>query len=493
MSLDGKIGPIPMAGTITAQDRQAIWDKTKCSACVRGRANMERSLTVSGPVSQLAAAHQMALDAIEKNKGKQAEGQKLPAGGGEFRGSDERKAVGKARRDVWETRLAQVGRGSSSSSQGLPGLLWDGWSWVPANWQAVPPWHAAPQQWQWHAAPQQQWPAAPQQQQQWPAAPQQQQQWPAAPQQPAAVSKDVPEAAKACLAQVGRGSSSSSSSSSCPEPKFKAQPKARTFYPGVEAAADASSSYSSRSETSSSPEPQATPQAELKAAKACLAPCPPSPPSPTVSWSPPPIPPSPPSPTNKRQKGGEACPPKVLLPTHLKGRTINVYTVGCKDCEGQRPRMVDILNEHGPPKSHSVLLDCRDFQGARCNVQWHYGRSTRVLTNIMAKDREHLQLVFSRVCKALQEGPDIENLIFFCDHGKHRSVGAADLTSNAMRLASDDWDIQEMHNLMREFWSRKTCGWQPCPECDQGHADKNNAYKQAAELFMQAWELQQHL
>ena len=111
----------------------------------------------------------MALDAIEKNKGQQ-----LPAAGGEFRGSDERKAAGKARRDVWETRLAQVGRGSSSCSQGLPGLHWDGWSWVPANWQAVPAWHAAPQHWQWHAAPQQQWPAAPQQQQQGlPAAPKQ--------------------------------------------------------------------------------------------------------------------------------------------------------------------------------------------------------------------------------------------------------------------------------------------------------------------------------
>ena len=28
MPLDGKFGPIPMAGTITAEDRQAIWDKT---------------------------------------------------------------------------------------------------------------------------------------------------------------------------------------------------------------------------------------------------------------------------------------------------------------------------------------------------------------------------------------------------------------------------------------------------------------------------------
>ena len=126
-------------------------------------------------------------------------------------------------------------------------------------------------------------------------------------------------------------------------------------------------------------------------------------------------------------------------------------------------------------------------------MQWHYGRSTRVLTNITARDREHLQVVFKWVCKALQEDPDIENLIFFCDHGTHRRVGAADLTSNAMRFASDAWGIQEMHNLMRDFWSMKKCGWKPCPECDQGHEDKNFAYKQAAELFMQAWELQQHL
>ena len=147
----------------------------------------------------------------------------------------------------------------------------------------------------------------------------------------------------------------------------------------------------------------------------------------------------------------------------------------------------------GLPKETVCSWIAEISRGARSNVQYHYGRSTRVLTNSMAKDREHLQLVFSRVCKALQEGPDIENLIFFCDHGKHRRVGAADLTSNAMRLASDAWDILEMHNLMREFWSRKKCGWKPCPECDQGHEDKNNAYKQAAELFMQAWELQQHL
>ena len=129
--------------------------------------------------------------------------------------------------------------------------------------------------------------------------------------------------------------------------------------------------------------------------------------------------------------------------------------------------MGQALNQHGPPRGHSVLLGCRDFQGARYHVQWHYGRSTRVLTNTMAKGRKHLVVVFKRVCQELQEDPEVEILVFFCDHGKHRSVGAADLTSNAMRLARGAWNIPEMHNNMREFWSKNKCGWEPCPECDR--------------------------
>ena len=59
-----------------------------------------------------------------------------------------------------------------------------------------------------------------------------------------------------------------------------------------------------------------------------------------------------------------------------------------------------------------------------------------------------------------------------------------------MRLASDAWDIEEMNNLMRKYWSRKKCGWKACMECDQCDEDKNNAYTQATELFMQVWEPQ---
>ena len=62
---------------------------------------------------------------------------------------------------------------------------------------------------------------------------------------------------------------------------------------------------------------------------------------------------------NKRQKGGEVRQPVMLIPTHLKGRTINVYTVGCKG----KIKMEDILDQHEIKKSKSVLLDCRKFQG----------------------------------------------------------------------------------------------------------------------------------
>ena len=107
-----KICPFPEEGTLTAADRQDIWEKTQCSASVRPRAKMPRSLTVSGPVSQLEAAHKLAKAAIEKNKRLLDEGQSLPAAGGEFKGSEDRKEAGRARRALWEM---QAGSGSAGS------------------------------------------------------------------------------------------------------------------------------------------------------------------------------------------------------------------------------------------------------------------------------------------------------------------------------------------------------------------------------------------
>ena len=64
--MEGKIGPIPVAGALAAEDRQTIWDKTQCSAAVRARQSRERSLTTSGPVAKLEQAHKLATEAMEK-------------------------------------------------------------------------------------------------------------------------------------------------------------------------------------------------------------------------------------------------------------------------------------------------------------------------------------------------------------------------------------------------------------------------------------------
>ena len=57
----------------------------------------------------------------------------------------------------------------------------------------------------------------------------------------------------------------------------------------------------------------------------------------------------------------------MLIPKHLVDREIKFVTVGCRDyC------MEDILDsELRLPKSRCLLIDCRPFQGARANVQWH--------------------------------------------------------------------------------------------------------------------------
>ena len=70
----------------------------------------------------------------------------------------------------------------------------------------------------------------------------------------------------------------------------------------------------------------------------------------------------------------------------------------------------------------------------------------------MAKDKHHLRNVFKKVCKALNEDHQIDTLIFFCDHGKHQSVGVAAITMNAMQLASKDWYFSEMEPLMWKYW-----------------------------------------
>ena len=120
-------------------------------------------------------------------------------------------------------------------------------------------------------------------------------------------------------------------------------------------------------------------------------------------------------------------------------------------------------------------------------MQWHYGASTRVIKNSMKLDMVHLEVMFKEICKALCEDPHLDSLVFFCDYGKHRSVGAENLTSNAMRRVSSAWHIEGVIHCMRRFWSRRKCGWVSCQECDEMNEDKDTAYSEAAQLFRQLW------
>ena len=507
MSIEGKIGPIPMPkpGTLTAKDKQEIWDKTKCGASVRGRANLERSLTISGPLEKLKEAHTLAMKMIEDNKKLVAAGTALPAGGDDFKGSEDRKEAGLARKAAWETpkqvvpeqpqqpeqaheASARDGRGNAASSAPAASnghqWSWNGWCSVPTYWGHAAAWpgghgqsagawqHPAAWQGPAHGAAWQQ-PAAAWLPLQTPPGKACLSVTPTAPTGKAClpVTEKAKSSSSSSTEKAKSSSSSSTSSSISPSPKKipKNMPKTIAEDPPGEPKAKTTP----RSEARRESEARDKSEASSREAK-----------DESVNWEPSTSP-------ERRQEeeegpsSSEERPPLrrrrwvMLIPKHLVDREIKFVTVGCRDyC------MEDILDSEKLPKSKCLLIDCRPFQGARANVQWHYGSSTRVITNIMAKDKHHLRNVFKKVCKALNEDHQIDTLIFFCDHGKHRSVGVADITSNAMKLATSAWTICGLVHLMKKYWSRKKCGWARCAECDQPNMLKDEVYRQAKEMFV---------
>ena len=486
MELVGKIGPQKVEGTLTAEDRQAIFDKTKCSASVRGRQNTERALTVSGPVKKLEEAHKLAMDAILKNKSHVEGGQALPKAGGEFKGSQERKEAGEKRRTTWEekkTTLPQPHHGGSGSAHwnASPAdyWAWDGWQWVASSWlqQTATPW-----QWmsQWAAAPQQAAAAA---------APKRMEEAAAARLQPAAA---------AVKQEPASSSSYSSTSSESPTPKAQAK---KTRFADQDSVDWGSSSEEEKEEErknkdSKAKEMQQNVLDKEKEAK-----------------------------ENEKEKEKDKAKekekekesasrdkgedlqeqvvkeeeeevnpkrsrvdqqqlkPLLLVPNWLKGKTIHMFTVGC---QGQR-RMEEELDAAGLNKQSCLLLDCRAFQGARLGVGNHYGKSTRVISNILSIDQKELKAVFKFISTSLQCVKSIDTLVFYCDHGKHRSVGVESLTANAMALCTNAWAIKPTVHLMRMYWSRKKCGWAKCAECDLHNDQKEGAFVAAAELFKEQW------
>ena len=111
----GYFGPEQISGTLTAQDREAIWRQTECFASVRARKNTPRVLTIHGPTDKLPEARVMALRFIDANE----VAQDLPPGGQPFAGSKERWCAGQRRRlEVEKHRLQQrAGRSNSGQQQ----------------------------------------------------------------------------------------------------------------------------------------------------------------------------------------------------------------------------------------------------------------------------------------------------------------------------------------------------------------------------------------
>ena len=79
-----------VSGAHVAADRPEIWDKTLCSAVVRGRSNRDRSLTMSGPVAKLEEAHKLAMEAMENDTQILESGGSLLVASGDFKGAGEK-------------------------------------------------------------------------------------------------------------------------------------------------------------------------------------------------------------------------------------------------------------------------------------------------------------------------------------------------------------------------------------------------------------------
>ena len=170
MAGNGRSEPIfGVDGSLTAFDRDRIFDATQCSAAHRGRKqwNWEKGLTVSGPIEKLSVALTMAKDAMKANVGKPAaEPRPQPAPpqcsearkeaatcrreANEFKPQTQRKedatakgnhssGKGGTRREHTEGKNAAKGKGTQHCEQG--------WAWWDqSQWQ-----YAAPEWQQWCA------------------------------------------------------------------------------------------------------------------------------------------------------------------------------------------------------------------------------------------------------------------------------------------------------------------------------------------------------
>eukprot|EP00974_Lingulodinium_polyedra_P111326 10768334-Lingulodinium_polyedra.AAC.1 len=61
------------------------------------------------------------------------------------------------------------------------------------------------------------------------------------------------------------------------------------------------------------------------------------------------------------------------------------------------------------------------------------------------------------------------------------------MSTNAIDLASNKWYVHQLVHLMKQYWSRKKCGWVRCTECDNANDEKCKAYKEVCQMFLEEW------
>ena len=180
----------------------------------------------------------------------------------------------------------------------------------------------------------------------------------------------------------------------------------------------------------------------------------------------------------------------ILVPNRLKLQKIQVYSVGQWQPPLKWERDMEKAMKHsfGLVPQRIIAIDATNFNGARENVWGHIGSGTRVLQNIWEKDNDQLNQVMVRVAEALIDAEEpLENIVVFCDWGKHRSVGVAFLLREAMHIVLPNVDLPEVEHLSRTYWSKWKCGWRRCAECDDMDVWKQAVICKASDMFKRAW------
>ena len=122
-------------------------------------------------------------------------------------------------------------------------------------------------------------------------------------------------------------------------------------------------------------------------------------------------------------------------------------------------------------------MGCNDIGGANAHA----------INNTMQTDKASLNIVFETRCNNLANNNEYpSNLVLLCDHGKHRSVGVAQLTNMAMSMASHGRAIKDLSPLMQKGWpNNKQCSYVHCPECLEDNEANQKCYINALERFKQ--------